>query len=66
MISWKEKSVTRASVEKAYEKVVTEGYGVYNRPKDLGDLFGISYIYHLFYRFGLIDVPKKVKKKMKR
>lgn len=39
-------------------------YGVYNRPTDLGDLFGISYIYPLFFRFGLIDVPEKIKRKM--
>lgn len=63
-ISRKEKSVTKASVEKAYRNVAEEGYGVYNRPKDLGDLFGISYIYPIFYRFGLIDVQEKVKRKM--
>lgn len=62
-ISRKEKSVTRASVEKAYKKMVAEWLRVYNRPKDLGDLFGVSYIYPLFYRFGLIDVPEKVKGK---
>lgn len=27
---------------------------------------GVSYIYGMFYRFGLIDVPDKVKEKMKR
>lgn len=64
-ISRKEKSVTKASVDKAYKKVVKEGFRVFNRPKDLGDLFGISYIYPLFYRFGLIDVPEKIKGKMK-
>ncbi|EDP22648.1 hypothetical protein FAEPRAM212_00662 [Faecalibacterium prausnitzii M21/2] len=30
----------------------------------LGDIRGVSYIYGLFYRFGLIDVPDKVKEKM--
>lgn len=70
-ISQKEKSVAKASVEKAYRKVMDEQYERggerpgYNRPKDLGDLFGVSYIYPLFYRFCLIDVPDKVKKKMK-
>lgn len=36
------------------------------RPKDLGDIRGISYIYAMFYRFGIIDVPEKVKAKMGR
>ena len=29
------------------------------RPKALGDIRGISYIYALFYRFELIEVPEK-------
>ena len=37
---------------------------VVNRPKALGDIRGVSYIYGLFYRFGLIDVPDKAKEKM--
>ncbi len=34
------------------------------RPKALGDIRGISYIYALFYRFGLIEVPEKSRQKM--
>ena len=26
-------------------------------PKALGDIRGVTYIYGMFYRFGLIDVP---------
>lgn len=37
---------------------------VVDRPKALGDIRGVSYIYVLFYRFGLIDVPDEVKEKM--
>lgn len=37
---------------------------VVDRPKALGDIRGVSYIYGMFYRFGLIDVPDKVKEKM--
>ena len=37
---------------------------VVDRPKALGDIRGVSYIYGMFYRFGLIDVPEKVKEKM--
>ena len=34
-----------------------------DRNKALGDIRGASYIYGMFYRFGLIDVPEKVKEK---
>ena len=34
--------------------------------KALGDIRGVTYIYGMFYRFGLIDVPDKVKEKMGR
>lgn len=39
---------------------------VVDRPKALGDIRGVSYIYGLFYRFGLIDVPDKTKDKIDR
>ena len=35
------------------------------RPKALGDIRGVSYIYGIFYRFGLIDIPEMAKTKMK-
>ena len=38
---------------------------VVDRPKALGDIRGVTYIYGMFYRFGLIDVPDKVKEKMR-
>lgn len=38
--------------------------GCVDRPKALGDIRGVTYIYGIFYRFGLIDVPEKVKEKM--
>lgn len=50
------------SVWRAFEK--TEGKPVVARPKDLGDIRGISYIYGIFYRFGLIEVPEQVRVKM--
>ena len=37
---------------------------VVDRPKALGDIRGVSYIYGIFYRFGLIEVPDKAKEKM--
>ena len=39
---------------------------VVDRPKALGDIRGVTYIYGMFYRFGLIDVPDDAKEKMKR
>ena len=39
---------------------------IVERPKALGDIRGVTYIYGMFYRFGLIDVPDDVKDKMKR
>lgn len=49
----------------AYQNIGEIGT-VVERPKALGDIRGVSYIYGMFYRFGLIDVPDKVKEKMKR
>ena len=37
---------------------------VVERPKALGDIRGVTYIYGMFYRFGLIDVPDNAKEKM--
>lgn len=36
---------------------------VVERPKALGDIRGVTYIYGMFYRFGLIEMPEKVKNK---
>ena len=41
----------------AFEK--TEGKPLVKRPKELGDIRGVSYIYGMFNRFGLIEVPVK-------
>ena len=57
------KSLAWSSVTLAYHNIGKIGE-VVDRPKALGDIRGVSYIYGLFYRFGLIDVPEKVKEKM--
>ena len=57
------KSLAWSSVLLAYHNISKIGE-VVDRPKALGDIRGVSYIYGLFYRFGLIDVPDKVKEKM--
>ena len=57
------KSLAWSSVRLAYHNIGKIGE-VVDRPKALGDIRGVSYIYGLFYRFGLIDVPDKAKEKM--
>lgn len=57
------KSLAWSSVMLAYHNIGKIGE-VVDRPKALGDIRGASYIYGLFYRFGLIDVPDKAKEKM--
>lgn len=59
------KSLAWSSVLLAFNKIEEVGCMV-NRPKALGDIRGVTYIYGMFYRFGLIDVPDEVKEKMKR
>ena len=57
------KSLAWSSVLLALGNVKEIG-AVVDRPKALGDIRGVTYIYGMFYRFGLIDVPDKVKEKM--
>lgn len=59
------KSLAWSSVMLAYHNIGKIGE-VVDRPKALGDIRGVSYIYGLFYRFGLIDVPDKIKDKIDR
>lgn len=59
----KSKSLAWSSVLLALKNIKGE---VVDRPKAMGDIRGVTYIYGMFYRFGLIDVPDKVKEKMGR
>lgn len=38
----------------------------YKGPKAIGQIFGISYVYSLFWKLGLIAVPEKVEVKLKK
>ena len=58
------KSLAWSSIMLAYHNIGTIGE-VVAHPKALGDIRGVSYIYEMFYRFGLIDIPEKAKVKMK-
>ena len=60
----KSKSLAWSSVLLAMENIKELG-AVVDRPKALGDIRGVTYIYGMFFRFGLIDVPETVKEKMK-
>ncbi len=61
----KSKSLAWSSILLAFEKS-SQITGMVNKPKELGDIRGISYIYPILWRFGLIEVPKKVEETMKR
>ena len=57
------KSLAWSSVLLAFHNIPSIG-SVVDRPKALGDIRGVTYIYAIFYRFGLIDAPEKAKEKM--
>ena len=59
----KSKSLAWSSVRLAFNNIRDLG-AVVDRPKSLGDIRGVTYIYGMFYRFGLIDVPDDIKEKM--
>lgn len=58
------KSLAWSSVLLAFHNISSIS-SVVDRPKALGDIRGVTYIYAMFYRFGLIAVPENVKDKMK-
>ena len=57
----KSKSLAWSSIVLALGNIKGE---VVERPKALGDIRVVTYIYGMFYRFGLINVPDEVKEKM--
>ena len=59
----KSKSLAWSSVILAFENSTKISEEV-KKPKVLGDIRGISYIYPILWRFGLIEVPEAIEKKM--
>ena len=57
-LAWSSVLLALGNIKKAGEVV--------ERPKALGDIRGVTYIYGMFYRFGLINVPDEAKEKMKK
>ena len=55
-LAWSSVLLALSNIEKVGEEVA--------RPKALGDIRGVTYIYGMFYRFGLLDVPDEAKRKM--
>ena len=58
------KTLAWSSIMLAFESALRFRGNVVPRPKTLGDIRGVSYIYPLLYRFGIIEVPEKSKEKM--
>lgn len=58
------KTLAWSSVTLAFDKALEMKGQVVERPKALGDIRGISYIYPMLYRFGIIEVPEETEKKM--
>ena len=56
------KSLAWSSVLLALSNIKKVGE-VVERPKALGDIRGVTYIYGMFYRFGLLDMPDEAKRK---
>lgn len=54
----KSKSLAWSSVLLALGNIKEE---MVDRPKALGDIRGVTYIYGMFYRLGLIDIPETAK-----
>ena len=57
-LAWSSVLLARGHIKKVGEVV--------ERPKALGDIRGVTQIYGMFYRFGLINVPDEAKEKMKK
>lgn len=57
------KGLTWSSVKLAFEN--SRGVeGEVGKPKALGDIRGVSYIYPILWKFGLIRVPEEIAEKM--
>lgn len=57
------KTLSWSSLRLAFERtLVTQK--IVERPKALGDIRGISYVYPILWKFGLIQVPEGVAEKM--
>lgn len=58
------KSLAWSSVRLAFQQAVSMAGQVVAGPKSLGNIRGVSYIYPMLWRFGVIVVPEKIAEKM--
>lgn len=58
------KNLVWSSVRLAFGKAVRIE-GVIERPKAIGDIRGVSYLYSMLWRFGVIQVPAAIEQKLK-
>lgn len=56
------KTLSWSSIRMAFEQALVKRYAA--RPKALGDIRGVSYVYPLLWRFGVIEVPQDTAKRM--
>lgn len=59
------KSLAWSSVKIAFERAVEKQSTVFDRPKTIADVRGVSYSYSFLWRFGVIRVPEEVEKKLR-
>lgn len=54
------KSLTYSSVRLAFERALEKKETVFDRPKEIADVRGVSYSFSLLWRFGVISVSEEV------
>lgn len=59
------KSLAWSSVKIAFERAKEKPCTVFDRPKAVADVRGVSYSYSLLWRFGVIRVPEDVEEKLR-
>lgn len=57
------KTLSWSSLRLAFERALA-AQKIIERPKVLGDIRGISYVYPILWKFGMIQVPECVAEKM--
>ena len=57
------KSLTCSSIVLAFNNAMKMRGEIVERPKALGDIRGVSYIYPMLFHFGVIRVPGKIEEK---
>ncbi len=58
------KSLAWSSVRLAFQNALKKKNEIIVRPKGLGDIRGVSYIYPIFWKIGMIQVPEKISAKL--